>query len=42
LLSFSKGDKFLITYKAEGGWWAAQSLSSNEIGYIPSSFVEVK
>lgn len=42
LLSFSKRDKFLITYKAEGGWWAAQSLTSNEIGYIPSSFVEVK
>ncbi|KAL9972781.1 hypothetical protein ACROYT_G019152 [Oculina patagonica] len=40
LLSFSKGDRFLITYKAEGGWWAAQSLSSNEIGYIPASFVE--
>lgn len=42
LLSFSKGDKFLITEKGEGGWWAAQSLSSNEIGYIPSSFVEVR
>lgn len=42
LLSFSKGDKFLITYKSEGGWWAAQNLSSNEIGYVPSSFVEVK
>lgn len=41
LLSFKKGDKFLITYKADGGWWAAQNLSSNEIGYIPSTFVEV-
>lgn len=42
LLNFKKGDKFLITYKADGGWWAAQNLSSNEIGYIPSSFVEVR
>lgn len=40
LLSLKKGDKFLVTYKADGGWWAAQNLSSNEIGYIPSSFVE--
>ena len=42
LLSLKKGDKFLVTYKADGGWWAAQNLSSNEIGYIPSSFVEVR
>ena len=42
LLSFKKGDKFIVTYKDEGGWWAAQNLSNNEIGYIPSSFVEVK
>lgn len=40
LLSFKKGDKFIVTYKDEGGWWAAQNLSNNEIGYIPSSFVE--
>ena len=41
LLSFKKGDKFLITHKADGGWWVAQNLSSNEIGYIPGAFVEV-
>ena len=41
LLRFKKGDRFVVTYKADGGWWAAQNLSSNEIGYIPSSFVEV-
>ena len=40
-LNFKKGDKFLITQKEEGGWWAAQNLSSNEIGYIPGAFVEV-
>lgn len=39
-LNFKKGDKFLITQKEEGGWWAAQNLSSNEIGYIPGAFVE--
>lgn len=42
LLSFKKGERFLITYKADGGWWAAQNLASNEIGYIPSAFVEVR
>lgn len=42
LLSFKKGERFLVTYKADGGWWAAQSLTSNEIGYIPSAYVEVR
>lgn len=42
LLSFNKGEKFLITNKSDGGWWAAQNLSSNEIGYIPSAYVEVR
>ncbi|CAH3114469.1 uncharacterized protein LOC113668710 [Pocillopora damicornis] len=40
LLSFNKGEKFLVTNKSDGGWWAAQNLSSNEIGYIPSAYVE--
>ena len=42
LLNFKKGEKFLVTNKPDGGWWAAQNLSSNEIGYIPSAYVEVK
>ena len=42
LLSFNKGEKFLVTNKSDGGWWAAQNLSSNEIGYIPSAYVEVR
>ena len=43
LLSFKKGDKFFVTDKNNNrlGWWAARKIDSNEIGYIPSSYVEV-
>lgn len=40
LIKFKKGEKFFIIQKSDGGWWAAQNLSTNEIGYVPGAFVE--
>ena len=41
LIKFKKGEKFFIIHKSDGGWWAAQNLSTNEVGYVPGAFVEV-
>ena len=42
LLSFKKGDVFEVTDQSDSLWWAARAVDSNEIGYIPSSYVEVR
>ena len=41
LIKFKKGEKFFIIHKSDGGWWTAQNLSTNEIGYVPGAFIEV-
>lgn len=38
-LSFKKGERLQIINTADGDWWYARSLSSNQEGYIPSTYV---
>lgn len=42
LLSLKRGDKFYIVDKTSANWWAARRLEDNELGYVPSSYVEVR
>ena len=38
-LTFKKGDRLQIINTADGDWWYARSLSTNQEGYIPSTYV---
>lgn len=38
-LSFKKGERLQIINTADGDWWYARSLTSNQEGYIPSTYV---
>jgi len=38
-LSFKKGDYLTVIDTKDGDWWYARSLSSNQEGYIPSTYV---
>ena len=38
-LSFKKGERLQILNTADGDWWLAKSLTSNQEGYIPSTYV---
>ncbi|KXJ28381.1 actin cytoskeleton-regulatory complex protein sla1 [Exaiptasia diaphana] len=40
LLSLKRGDKFYIVDKTSANWWAARRLEDNELGYVPSSYVQ--
>lgn len=42
LLSFRQDDKFFIIDKTSSGWWGARRLDNNDLGYVPSSYVEVR
>lgn len=38
-LSFKKGERLQIINTADGDWWYARSLTTNQEGYIPSTYV---
>ncbi len=38
-LSFKKGERLQIINTADGDWWFARSLTTNQEGYIPSTYV---
>ena len=38
-LSFKKGERLQIINTADGDWWYARSLVTNQEGYIPSTYV---
>ena len=38
-LSFKKGERLQIINTADGDWWYARSLITNQEGYIPSTYV---
>lgn len=42
ILEFKKGDEFQIydSDKTEADWWGARCLKSNNIGYVPSRYME--
>lgn len=42
ILSFKEGDKFQIASKADRKWWAAYAIDSEEYGYVPSRYLEVR
>ena len=42
LLCLKRGDRLVVTDKSASGWWAARNLESDEFGYIPSAYVEVR
>lgn len=42
LLSLKRGDKFYIVDKTNDGWWTARRLDDNELGYVPSTYVQVR
>lgn len=39
-LSFEEGEIILIVSRVEGGWWEGQKLSTGEIGWFPSNYVQ--
>lgn len=43
ILTFQKGDRFEIfdCHKNDGEWWGARSLTNNEVGYVPSKYMQV-
>jgi len=42
LLNLKRGDKFYIVDKTNNCWWTARRLKDNELGYVPSSYVQVR
>ena len=38
-LSFKKGERLQIINTAYGDWWYGRSLTTNQEGYIPSTYV---
>ena len=41
VLSFSKGDQFRVMQATDERWWAVKSLRTQEVGYVPSSYLTV-
>ncbi|XP_065845416.1 uncharacterized protein [Oscarella lobularis] len=39
VLSFSKGDQFRVMQATDERWWAVKSLRTQEVGYVPSSYL---
>lgn len=42
ILSFKKGDKFEVFDCKHSDWWGARRLSDNNIGYVPSKYMQVR
>ncbi|XP_066266554.1 tyrosine-protein kinase Yes-like isoform X1 [Branchiostoma lanceolatum] len=38
-LSFKKGDLLQIVNNNDGDWWMAQSMTTNQQGYVPSNYI---
>ena len=41
VLSFDKGTRFKVMSRSNAEWWAVKNVDTQEVGYVPSSYLEV-
>jgi hypothetical protein len=41
VLSFDKGARFKVMSKSNAEWWAVKNVDTDEVGYVPASYLEV-
>jgi hypothetical protein len=40
VLSFDKGARFKVMSKSNAEWWAVKNVDTDEVGYVPASYLE--